>query len=51
MIGDTWDADVVGAEAAGITALHLVRGGGSTGGPRTITDLWGLVEFLRRSEA
>ena len=47
MVGDDWEADVVGARAVGIKALHIVRDGGPSPGPGAITDLWGLVEFLK----
>ena len=52
MVGDSWDDDVVGAENAGVTALHLRRGEGEPTNPCEISDLWGLVRFLddRREE-
>ena len=48
MVGDTWEADVVGAEAVGIKALHFVRDGRQSASPDAIRDLWGLVRFLER---
>ncbi len=46
MVGDDWTNDVVGAEAVGIKALHLNRGGAPSPGPQAIKDLWGVVRFL-----
>jgi putative hydrolase of the HAD superfamily len=46
MVGDNWEADVVGAEAAGIKALHIVRDGRPSPRPDAIEDLWGVVRFL-----
>ena len=48
MVGDTWEADVGGAEAVGIKALHIVRDGRQSASPDAISDLWGLVRFLGR---
>lgn len=48
MVGDTWAADVVGAEAVGIKALHIVRDGQPSASSDAIRDLWGLVRFLER---
>lgn len=47
MVGDTWEHDIVGAQAVGIRALHIVRDGGPSPGPDAITDLWGLLQFLK----
>jgi len=42
-VGDTWDEDVVGAEAVGITPIHILGGPSTTRNPttrhRTIADL------------
>jgi putative hydrolase of the HAD superfamily len=39
-IGDSYDHDVSGAEAVGMTAILLDRGGGDTTGLRDLRDLW-----------
>ena len=48
MVGDTWGPDIEGAEAVGIKAIHIVRDGQPSPSPDAITDLWGLVRFLKR---
>ena len=46
MVGDSWEADVLGARAAGIRAVHLVREGGAVAGPDSVRDLRGLLALL-----
>ena len=46
VVGDTWESDIVGAEAAGIPWLHLVRHGDTRRAPGTITDLRQVVDFI-----
>ncbi|MBM3933106.1 MAG: HAD family hydrolase [SAR202 cluster bacterium] len=49
MIGDSYEADVLCARAAGIEALHLIRDPETVSlmnDPETIADLWGVVRHL-----
>jgi FMN phosphatase YigB (HAD superfamily) len=49
-VGDTWTADVAGARAVGMRAVHLVRSPGHDGVPpegvTTVTSLLDLVTLL-----
>jgi putative hydrolase of the HAD superfamily len=48
-VGDTWDEDVVGAAAAGITAVHLTNGAPSVNADRphrAISDLSEIAELI-----
>ena len=47
MVGDTWEADVVGAEGVGIKAIHVNRGEEPSPSPEAIQDLWGVVDLLK----
>ena len=48
MVGDNFEADVLGAEAAGIKGIHIIRNEESSKSSDAIKDLWGLVDFLRQ---
>lgn len=48
MVGDNWEVDVRGAEAAGITGIHIIRGEGRSQDPLVIKDLWGVVDLVRQ---
>jgi putative hydrolase of the HAD superfamily len=48
MVGDEREHDVAAAQAVGLQAMHLVRGGG--GGAGTIRELTELVEILPTAE-
>lgn len=55
MVGDSLDTDVAGALAAGIAAVHVVRGGGDAGEPASgvavlegLGELPGWVRYRRR---
>jgi putative hydrolase of the HAD superfamily len=43
-IGDSYDHDVSGAEAVGMAAILLDRGGGSATGLQDLRDLWAKLE-------
>lgn len=49
MVGDSYEADVEGAEAVGITAFHVARDGEETPSSRPISDLRGVLDFLDRA--
>jgi len=46
MVGDNYEDDVAGAEAAGIRGIHLVRDGAGSPAGRVIPNLWGLLNYL-----
>ena len=46
MVGDNWEVDIAGAEAAGIKGIHIIRNEESSESPDAIRDLSGLVDFL-----
>ncbi|MDP6453450.1 MAG: HAD family hydrolase [SAR202 cluster bacterium] len=50
MVGDTWDADVVGARSAGIQALHLKRDDPVDESRDEISTLHGVIEFLNHHQ-
>ncbi len=45
MVGDNWEADVLGAKGAGIRGVHLARDGDSPGSD-SMKDLRGLIDIL-----
>jgi putative hydrolase of the HAD superfamily len=47
-VGDTWDEDVLGAQAVGIVPVHLTRDGTREGSHRTIRDLSELAAIVDR---
>ena len=47
MVGDTWDADIVGARSAGIQALHLKRDDAVDESLDEISTLHGVINFLK----
>ena len=47
MVGDTWEADVVGPEGVGIKGIHLNRGEEPSPRAEAIKDLWGVIELLK----
>ena len=46
MIGDDWEEDVLGARAAGMRGVHLIRGDGDSPGSDAIEDLRGAIDIL-----
>ena len=46
MVGDNWEADVLGAGRMGMGSVHIVRGNEDAVGPDTIKDLWGVIDIL-----
>ena len=50
MVGDNWEADVVGARGVGIRGIHLTRDIVDSPDSDAITDLRGLVDILNQDE-
>ena len=46
MVGDNWEADVLGGRAVGMRCLHVVRDDEDASGPNTISDLYGVIDLL-----
>ena len=46
MVGDNWEADVLGARGVGMRCLHVVRDDEDASGPNTISDLYGVIDLL-----
>ena len=46
MVGDNWEADVLGARNVGIRGVHLIRLDEAPSGLDTITDLKGVIDTL-----
>ena len=46
MVGDNWEADVLGGRAVGMRCLHVVRDDEDASAPDTINDLYGVIDLL-----
>ena len=46
MVGDDWEADIIGAHGAGIKAVHLNRTDEPSPGKEAINGLRGVLRFL-----
>ena len=46
VVGDDWEADVVGARGVGMRGVHIIRGDEDSPGPDAIKDLSGVIDIL-----
>ena len=46
MVGDNWEADILGGRGIGMRSVHIIRGNEDPVGPDTIKELWNVIDIL-----